>query len=1149
MFKLHDNFVSCDTNRQPYSFTAERHTPIDNMHAWVKDDVFNMASIGNRYVMNSPILKNAEFKMNFKATYMAEFGCKFMVYFGYDERTRTGKGIRFYYDLKGNYTISLVEVIKTEINVISEKTVASEPMREDVFYPFELKVTDGMVSGRVLDIDFDFDTNVVGGKLAVERADFIGELIIDSVLLTSEDSFDFESIIEETKVDIPCYNGGDIPYSVSWKVDKIDGEYYLTAKLDGGTKTRKVNREDRPGQYVAEKDWMTAPYIGIGNKENKALTYSIANGEKCFIDPNIYWECQKGFFGDTELPIVNTYRIPEYILTDDAEIVFGYEDLVCSGYQTQQGGCEFRFTKDGILTYMGDTADGRDIYELYSQEVKYAHSLIPDDCYERDAVMEHLKYNHYFDVDEDIEFEFVMKTMMDTDYLTVKANVIDVYESEVIDSFEPECLCDKWDYGYNLISAKIKIPAMKLGLWKIEFKVMYGSKEYKRYVKVFEVYDKDSDVNPALAVGLPFTFHMPNEQKWLMRSAFDMWNPMRSCDKEHYFNCVTDTPIEASVRKPWKVNKPLKREWFVWIGSRTTRDWSVETNRELIENCDYAWTSIDEKVMDLSQSCLYPLRKDNYHYDNFLMRGDYRRGLIADFLKLHPDLAEKIIYKPEMEEFTFEHFTDFMRVCGSEWIKYENQIGIERIRECNNELKAINPKIRRSIYGPINSYVTPTLTYHSLDAYFDKDADRLSKDMFTGFCIFEDYPYSCSYQTYRGAFMLSSILVNSPELVVYPEQYSGGRGGCIDGAVKFAHAPMGAYDLDAYQNATHAYEFVYNTAYKLKDGYHYWNTYGFHRNPSLVSDLTLYWKKVIDNKPAKPCRSIAFLAEYSETEDAFDVYTGADGFRSGHLTNQSDSGHGLVFECSREAGVPNGFNFKFDALSTLTADECDVLVLPSLAHADKKYIAEIKRLYNEGVNLIAVSDVTGLEEIFGVSECRREANVNCVCYSGETEFIRDNNATLAYKSNGAKVIMSSEMGDELIMATERTAIINTCVLNLGGAYSQYMAHAKTLHIVGTLVRKALCDIIKKLSSPLALGENVGTTLFETEDGRKMLLAIDYTPFDNAEHDIKEAVVRLNMDNITDVKCEREVFVGKKDGRVSEIRFDIKPHESVFIELI
>lgn len=1149
MFKLYDDFRASDENKQPYSFSVERHTPTDHLHAWVADDVFHMASVGNRFVLNTPKFKTGVFEMNFKISYMSVIQPKFIVLFGYDEQIRKGNAVYFYYDLKNTVTISLVSIHNSKITTLeSKETYINEPLSEDRYYAYRLQIEKNNICGNVAGVPFFFDCTPYKGKIAVQRDGFIGELMIENVSFISSDEFITENILKETTVDIPLVNGGDIPYTLTWRIDKVEGEYFLTASLGGGTKTRKVDREDRPGQYVAEKDWMTSPYIGIGSEKSLSRNFCIARGSKAFIDPNIFWECQKGFFGDTEIPIVNTYKIPESLLCDDLEIVFGYENLECSGYYTQTGGSEFRFTPDGKLIYAGDSADGRDIYELYSQENKLALSFVPDDCYKRDEVIEHIKYNHYFDVSEDIEFAFVMQTMTNPEYLAIQASVLNVYETETLGTYPAEIKVKDWKYGYKQIEAKVHVPKMNIGVYKAEFVVLFGGREYKRYIKVFEVFDQNSDVNPALASGLPFIFSMPNEHKWLMRNAFDLWTPMKSCDIVHYYNCTTDTPVEATTRKQWRINKKFKREWFLWLTSRTCRNWNdTETYREAIENCDYLFRSVNEYNVDLGQSGLYPLRQDHHNYHNFMARDGQRIAILDEFLSLNPEIAEKVDYKPGMK-FTFELFVNMLQTCADEWIEFENKKGLELLREQNAEISKINPDVKRSLYGPINSYTTPTLTNHSLHFYCNGDYDALSKEIFTGFTVFEDYPYSCAYQPYRGAFMVMTMLLHSPELKIYPEQYGGSKGGCIDGAVKYAHPPMGMYDLKPYQNATHAFEFVFNTAYRLKDGYHYWNTYGFHRSPGLIPELVLEWRHVIENKPKKPIRSTAYLAEYSSKEDYLELAEGDGDIKNLYSINPSELGHGLVFESARECGIPNGFALKYDVLADLTADECDVLVLPTLRYADEKVVKEIRRLYSEGVNLVAVSDINGLEDIFGVLPCERTVKVNCVCYNGETELVKEHDAKLLYKPVCAESVMISESGEALILKTDRTVLLNTSVTNLGCADVQYYDSAKSPFVVGSLIKKALKQLMREVSNPLALGENVGVTLFETEDERQMLLAIDYTPFDNRDSKTKEAVIRLDMEGITDVKSESDIFVGRKAGVVKELRFKISEHESIFIEL-
>ncbi len=1149
-FQITDTFQAYDTNKQPYSFTVERRTETANLHAWVENDSFHLASIGNRHILNTPAFRLGRFEMSFHFNYMEISNPGFTVLFHYDEATRKGHGIRFEYDLASHsFYISYMDVDKTRKLVEAAQIVKLPEALEEKPYPFVLWIGENFAAGTIAGEPYSFDCYGRKGKLAIERHEYLGEMIIDHISFMSQDDFNMECVQPETTVEIPCVNGGDIPYTVTWQLNKIEGEYYLTTRLDGGTRTRPVDREDRPGQYVAEKDWMVSPYIGLV-QGNHRETYAIATGERAFIDPNIYWDCQKALFCDTELPIVNTYRIPAHLIAPDTEVLFGYESLYCTGYACQTGGCEFRYTWDGSLKDYGVPMDGSDFYEVESQKDKLALRFVPEDCYHRDEVIAHIQNNHYFDVSENPRFTLVMHTCMEPKYLTGTAEILNVYENKTIYTFTPELSVAEEKLGYHRISFAIEVPQMELGVWKVAFTITYGGKPYHRVVKTFEVFDKDSDINPALASGLPFAFSMPNEQKRLMRNSFDLWNPAKSCDVEHYITCITDTPVEAETRQSWRVTKPFKREWFAWLTSRTCTDWQVENHLDTVKNADYLFASWQEKFMDLSQSGLYPIRQDHYNYGNFMNRASVRVPMLDDFLRENPEIATKVNYRPGMA-FLKEYFIQIMQTCGKEWMEYQNRRGMDIIREQNEELRQINPHFRRALYGPINAYVTPTLTGHSLKTYGFSDFDGMAKDAFTGFCVFEDYPYACSYQTYRGAFMVMMILLESPELVLYPEQYGGSRGGCIDGAVKFAHAPMGAYDVQAYQNATHAFEFVFNTPYRLPEGYHYWNTYGFHRSDytdDFMNKLILDWRYVAENKPKKPLRTTAYLAEYTDCEDVFEIFAVNDDQSGCYLNNQTELAHGVLYECSRESGVPAGFALKYDALDSLSPDECDVLVLPNLAYADEKAVRKIRQLYEAGVNLIAVSQIDGLEDIFGVAPDRRSVKINRVDYHGESEYVRENDGELFYTANGARAVMTSDKGDALVLTTERTLLINTSIVNLGCEDAPSMNPSKSLHIVGQLVRQMLWEEMRRLSTPLVLGENVGTTLFETETGKTELLAIDYTPFDNREQTVRQAVVKLNLPWVTEVRCDRDIFVGKENGIVKELRFDILPHESVFVDL-
>lgn len=144
--------------------------------------------------------------------------------------------------------------------------------------------------------------------------------------------------------------------------------------------------------------------------------------------------------------------------------------------------------------------------------------------------------------------------------------------------------------------------------------------------------------------------------------------------------------------------------------------------------------------------------------------------------------------------------------------------------------------------------------------------------------------------------------------------------------------------------------------------------------------------------------------------------------------------------------------------------------------------------------------------------------------------------------------MTVDGGAPGILQTGRTMLINTDVVSLGSRAIEPIDFVNASLVVGRLIRQALQDEIRRLSRPLALGKGVGITLYETEDGRVEVLAIDYAPYDNQERTQREASVRLYIGDVADVESEKPLFVGRKEGIVQEIRFSVKPHESVFLEL-
>lgn len=1110
MFEIYDDFKAYDENFQPYTMSVERHTETANLHSAVISEGFSLRSIGNRHIIASPRFSRGEFTMSFKVTYLFEKVPVFFVIFGYDEATRRGSAIRVRYELEGRLRVCRGTMMNCEFTPSCEEQSAPMVWDEERAVAFSLTLGANEVICGINGALFTFDSQGERGRIALDRLDFIGELIIERYALKICEDQNERLILDTDEIEIPLTNGGDIPYTVKYTVKEIDGERYLTARLGGGTRSRKVDRKERVGQYVAEKDFMTSPYVGL-RTENGSSRYYLTRGKTAFIDPNIFWECQKSLFGDTELPITNCYKLKEPVLGDEPELVFGYEDLFCTGYETQSGKREFRFSADGALLCEG-APDGES-YEILSPFDKKAIALIPQDIFGYDEIVRHLRHNHYFVEGEEISFTLKYTTEIRPEYLDINARLLDVFETRVISELRPRVRRNS-----NTLEAFVTAPSQKVGVYKVAFDIFYGDRKRESFICAFEVFDPNSDKCPPLESGIPFMFGMHNEFKKLERNLFDLHSPKSSDDICHYIACATDTPVEAEKREVWRYLKTFGRKWFAWLAIRTCNDYLSPTHDITIKNADYLFhTGINTDEEPLGGFSLFPNRLD--HFSERFYKHDAVKRWIDEFYESYPSGD------------------------GDALIEYINEKGASYIKNHNVVLRKQNPKVKRAIYGPFAPYFAPTLTYHSLKYYGFPCSDDLANEYYSGFAIYEDYPFSCSYQTYRGPFAIMTVLLYVPGLTVYPELYTGSLGGCIDGAVKNAHAPMGAYTCPPYQNLTEGFEYAVNTAYKTRDGFRYWNTYGFHRGvdtAEYINEFVKGWHHILDHKPHRPLRSICYIVDYEGDDDVSNEVA--------RFFNQSESGQAIVCECAREAGVPGGFGIRPQDLDTVTEEDCDLLVIPSLKYASSELIENIKRLYEKGVDLIALSDVTGLEDIFGVKKCPISQRVTTLYANGIKENVYNTDARFEYAPENAEAAMTVNNGIPAILVTSRTTLINTSLLSLGCSDPKKIVETKGAFLVSELTRRVIIDEVRRLSSPTVFGENVGVTLYEDEEGNTVLFAVDYSPFDNKPHSEHEAIVRIELHDVTSVKSYIDVRCARIDGCVREMRFDIEPHGYAFITL-
>ena len=285
MFRLYEDFKVYDDNKQSYSLETEKHTDIDHLHTAVEDGEFVLKSVGNRAIFKTPTLSDFSVTTHFGFTTIEVFKTVLNVMYGYDKRTRCGYGISASYNLDNTISVAHIEISRAK-TIVLEEVVFDGVMVEGERYELSFAKKGDSITGELMGNQFSFKTEAEKGYLGIFRPNYIGMCLISDVLIESDEEIKSETVMDSLTLTIPVLNGGDIPYEVTVSVAEENECCYLYAELGGGTPTRKLNREDRPGQYVAETDQIYSPYLKFVNGEKEEKVY-LFRDRLVLSDPNV----------------------------------------------------------------------------------------------------------------------------------------------------------------------------------------------------------------------------------------------------------------------------------------------------------------------------------------------------------------------------------------------------------------------------------------------------------------------------------------------------------------------------------------------------------------------------------------------------------------------------------------------------------------------------------------------------------------------------------------------------------------------------------------------------------------------------------------------------------------------------------------------
>lgn len=1135
MYTLHEPFTAFGEDRQPATMDVERSSNFPHLHSRVTDDGYALSCFGNRHFLITPPLQNFSISLEWYCTMTTIKPADVGILFRYDRVNRTGAEIAFEFDLDGNLAIGLYAVNGLERTPTGAKAkLPGVHWDDDVKYPVTVSVCGDMVTGTIGMHSFSLTgvPMLPAGQVGFQRRNFVGEWVLCDAKLTSDDPIEEEILLSERQVVLPRTDGGTIPYELYYSVVCRGGQKYLDYTFLGGPQYRHKYYPPLPksGQYSGESNSFTDPYVRLYFADHAPKTAMLKNGKLTITDPALQWKSALDkFWKATTLPLTGSIPMPEGKQLQ--AVALGYQHFVAGGHQSQEHGArEYLYDCDG--NYLGADLYTEN-YRLLSPADKDAVRIIPKDCYDYPTVKKHYEENHYFSETEDIDLTLEITNVKDMAYLRVEAELQNAHA-------EPMELLPVSVNGNRYTAKHAPLP---IGVYRIEFRVSLGSRVLKTVNHAFEVFDITGQRCAPMESGLPFIYSTPNEQRYLDRDSYDPWNPMPSCDVEHYYPCCCMTGVYGERKRIWEVLPLFGRKWYVWMTNRTMNDYEIHNHKDIVRHADYLITQY--------QGRLYNMRTDYWKAEVY--QGPLLK-LMDQFLEENPQYAAQIDYQPGGTELTREELKQILRVCGDAWYDYANADILETIRQNNAEIQALNPNSLRAYYGPFAIYTTCYASYYCIKKFGYPIDDSLSDEIFTGFAQFEDYPASCAYHTYRAPWAVMTIRLHIPKLRIYPEQYRSAGGGCVDGAVKFASPPMGARIIPEYYQMTHSREFVWNTPGFTKDGFVYWDDYGFMKRSFDWKEIDFYsrsWKSINRHKPARPFRGAAFITDYCPEDERFtdDIFPGRPWLNA---FNISEENHGYFYERLRESGIPGGFALKWDALDALTAEDTDCLVLPTTANAPAGAIEKIRALYAAGVSLFAVSDITGLEDLFGVKPNHTIRKVTTLRLGNDTENVYPYDCEFRYESDGAEVLMDTADGTPILMRHGRTALFNTSVSTAGRDMFEEKVEY-TRENISYLLRRAANALWKDLTAPVVTADSAGLTHFADEHGNEMLFVVDYAPYDQKDpYTCQNACMIRFAEPCKDVVSAAEVPVNcirNAEGLVVAAEVILRARESALLQVI
>ncbi len=1135
-------------------WTVEQHAPDGYSDFVIRDNKLVFLDAGNLLLPNAPSVGSFVIRGAFDADWgfnNREFS--FRIVFAYDTYKRQGLAL----DFSSDGQKLQIKLLSPDRQTIIQKEFPA-PAIDNGVIDFEFELNNGAVRFALNSqeyLNYTLDRNCQG-LIAFTRGAFLGELRMHSLSIESDDDLECNTIWENLQIPFAPINGMDIPIVWTVNATQLGSSVNVDVELSGGEKSRP----DVPWfpyhcHYV---EVLKQPYLRIESK-NTSSNLCITDDTLVLAIPHreyFYIIAHK----DPPWPFKKTFYLHD--VKPDSILFAGYKaygNIAVSKHLEVKTPYETAYdTGKGEVIYAGQALEpGAVVVDLKSSSDKQICADIPKTTHEYEKALKSARMNHYFKEGEDCEFHFELFARATTTQLKLEYRLESAFFDSLMDYTELAISEASDSPALNIQrieSDKIKLGAMAPGVYHIRFMLSCGAELFYENYRAFEVIGASE--SGASASKLPVCFSMSNEVKAQETDNFDPWRCDCS-DVSHYISIVAGImPHFVREKRFWELLKLYKREWFFWLGDRVMQDFSIENNHDLIEHCDH----IDLTDRDtLYRPCARQL------YTPQLMEILYKFALENDFRVAE---IKAILDSGAMPD--RETFDALVNECFYKWIDFYWSVRIKELTEFKARISAINPNAKTSTYGPAAIYGGIYKTAHTVTYAGSYKACKEMEAFRDGYFMLEDYPHLCRYSIHSGPFFLSSFKAIAPSVTVYPEMYNedGSTLPCPDSAVARVWPSYGMWSgglpVDASMKVV--LEYVYSCVWHDGEKFNYWQDYGFHTRTwerERFETLLKVWGFIDKNPPARPLKANAFICN----EDCclnhnmhYDEYPGDAHEGFGDLFNTAEECSAYTYEMSRCAGQNAGFVTDFDKLSSLTAADIDTLVIPPLTKVSEDSLNSIRRLHKQGVSLLAFEEVTGLEDLFGVTETD-PVQVNNIrvnesladnllsSLASLTEYTQHQACIGKYKATTAEVLLDAEIP---VLFTNKTKWGRTALYNIPPTavrrQDQFNRVSYGRASISKLINESTKQVLRHLSNPTVETTEGKIIAFEDTHGtRHIIIEEDAHPL---PAQAIRPVLTLNIPGlqVENIRCGKAFTVVSADEKSVRLSLSLGADEFAVISL-